>query len=127
MNNPKPQSQSSPTTQVGNAANKQSRPSRRKVKDCETAKERIVVRSEITRKQQLIDLLKRPAGATIGDMTTAFNWQAHSARAALTGLRKAGHDIKKAAINEETHYSIEIADPVDLEDNQTGAAAQVAV
>ena len=36
----------------------------------------------------MIDLLKRPGGASIADLTTATGWQTHSVRAALTGLRK---------------------------------------
>lgn len=35
-------------------------------------------------------LLSRPRGASIGDITAATGWQAHSIRAFLTGLRKKG-------------------------------------
>jgi hypothetical protein len=38
-------------------------------------------------------LLQRPAGATIDDLMTATNWQSHSVRAALTGLRNEGREI----------------------------------
>ena len=33
-------------------------------------------------------LLARPRGASLGDITAATGWQAHSIRAFLTGLRK---------------------------------------
>ena len=33
-------------------------------------------------------LLSRPRGASLGDITAATGWQAHSIRAFLTGLRK---------------------------------------
>ncbi len=35
-------------------------------------------------------LLARPRGASLGDITAATGWQAHSIRAFLTGLRKKG-------------------------------------
>ncbi len=35
-------------------------------------------------------LLSRPRGASLGDITAATGWQAHSIRAFLTGLRKKG-------------------------------------
>ena len=41
----------------------------------------------------LLKLLRRPKGATIAELQKVTGWQAHSLRAALTGLRKAGHDI----------------------------------
>ena len=38
----------------------------------------------------ILKLLKRPKGARIQDLQKATGWQAHSIRAALTGLRKQG-------------------------------------
>jgi hypothetical protein len=35
-------------------------------------------------------LLARPRGASLGDITAATGWQAHSIRSFLTGLRKKG-------------------------------------
>lgn len=40
-------------------------------------------------------MLQRPSGATIDALRKATGWQAHSVRAALTGLRKAGHQIER--------------------------------
>jgi hypothetical protein len=40
-------------------------------------------------------MLQRPSGATIDALCKATGWQAHSVRAALTGLRKAGHAIER--------------------------------
>jgi hypothetical protein len=42
-------------------------------------------------------LLQRPAGATLEALCNATGWQPHSARAALSGLRKAGHQIERTA------------------------------
>jgi len=36
-------------------------------------------------------MLERPSGATVEALCKTTGWQAHSVRAALTGLRKAGH------------------------------------
>jgi hypothetical protein len=49
-----------------------------------------------TKKGCILVLLQRPAGATIDDLVTATNWQSHSVRAALTGLRNEGRDIVRA-------------------------------
>ena len=46
-----------------------------------------------SKKSILMDLLKRPKGASIDEMTSATGWQAHSVRAAITGLRKSGHAV----------------------------------
>jgi transposase-like protein len=40
-------------------------------------------------------MLERPSGATVAAICKATGWQAHSVRAALTGLRKAGHIIER--------------------------------
>ena len=40
-------------------------------------------------------LLSRPRGASLGDMTAATGWQAHSIRAFLTGLRKKGVNLER--------------------------------
>jgi len=47
-------------------------------------------------KQSMIaTMLRQRGGAAIADLMTATGWQSHSIRAALTGLRKAGHQIKR--------------------------------
>ena len=40
-------------------------------------------------------LLSRKAGATIGELGAATNWQPHSVRAFLSGLRKKGSNISR--------------------------------
>jgi hypothetical protein len=39
-------------------------------------------------------MMSRKDGATIDDLTSATNWLSHTARAALTGLRKRGYEIQ---------------------------------
>ena len=50
-----------------------------------------------TKKDVVVKLLIRQQGATVEQMRKATGWQPHSIRAALTGLRKKGHDITRSA------------------------------
>lgn len=42
-------------------------------------------------------MLRRPSGATLEALCKATGWQPHSARAVLSGLRKAGFTIERQA------------------------------
>lgn len=42
---------------------------------------------------QVLAILESPEGATIEQLVAATNWLPHTARAALTGLKKKGHTI----------------------------------
>lgn len=44
---------------------------------------------------KLIERLSAADGATLDDLTAAFGWLPHSARAALTGLRKRGYTVER--------------------------------
>ena len=44
-----------------------------------------------TKHQQIIDLLKRDAGASLEELSALANWLPHSTRASLTGLKKKGY------------------------------------
>ncbi len=59
-----------------------------------------------TKQAAILNLLRRAEGASIGDLTSATGWQAHSVRAALTGLRKRGHDIERSVESGASHYRI---------------------
>lgn len=57
-------------------------------------------------------LLARTRGATIAEIQTATGWQPHSARAFLSGLRKAGRTLlKEERKSGETSYRM-LAVPV---------------
>ena len=63
-----------------------------------------------SKKSILMDLLKRPKGASIDEMTSATGWQAHSVRAAITGLRKSGHAVLLNKDNpNSSRYQIDVA------------------
>ena len=56
---------------------------------------------------KILDLLKRPGGVTLKELMKATDWQAHSVRAALTGLRKEGKDLVRAKdAGGVTHYRL---------------------
>ena len=55
-------------------------------------------------------LLTRARGATIAEMQDATGWQPHSARAFLSGLRKAGRTlVKEERKSVETSYRLSAA------------------
>jgi hypothetical protein len=55
-----------------------------------------------TKQQQLIEALKQPQGASIAQLSERFGWLPHTTRAALTGLRTAGHAIERSTSTEGT-------------------------
>ncbi len=61
-----------------------------------------------TQKAQLIQILSRKAGADVATISAKFNWQPHSTRAALTGLRKSGYvlDAEKPGGGKPLRYRI---------------------
>ncbi|WP_299985777.1 DUF3489 domain-containing protein [uncultured Ruegeria sp.] len=63
-------------------------------------------RNNLTRQQQLQKLLSRKTGATIAQIQKAFGWQPHSARAAISMLRKAGHTVERSGSGKGTLYRI---------------------
>jgi DNA-binding MarR family transcriptional regulator len=59
-----------------------------------------------TKKAQILALLTRKRGASLTDLTAATGWQAHSVRAALTGLRKRGTIIDRRTDAAGSRYRI---------------------
>lgn len=47
-----------------------------------------------TKRDHLIKMLRRKTGADVPTISDRMGWQAHSTRAALTGLRKAGFTLE---------------------------------
>ena len=54
----------------------------------------------------VVRLLKRKNGATIEQIVEATGWQSHTARAALTGLKKKGHMIERETTERGSRYRI---------------------
>jgi hypothetical protein len=55
--------------------------------------------AKIRKRDQLASLLLRDEGATIEQMVTGLGWLPHTARAALTGLKKLGYAIDSDKID----------------------------
>ncbi len=51
--------------------------------------------AKINKNDTILKLLRRPNGATIAQLQKATGWKPHSIRAALTRLRKKGHDVQR--------------------------------
>lgn len=60
------------------------------------------------KQDQLVTLLSKPNGARISTVTQKLGWQAHTVRAAISGLRKRGHEVStsKSPKSGELVYAI---------------------
>jgi hypothetical protein len=64
-----------------------------------------------TKSAQMSKLLRRPRGATIAELCAAAQWQPHSVRALLSGLRKRGAKlVRETRKSGEGSYRIAAAD-----------------
>ena len=54
----------------------------------------------------VLDLLRRPVGATLAELIELTGWLPHTTRAALTGLRKKGHEITRGKRDGVTFYTV---------------------
>jgi hypothetical protein len=52
-------------------------------------------RKATTRREALRDVLSKEGGASIAELCDTFGWQAHSARAAISGLKKDGATVER--------------------------------
>jgi DNA-binding MarR family transcriptional regulator len=57
---------------------------------------------------RVLALISRAEGATLPEIINLTGWQPHSARAALTGLRKKGHKVERTKRDDATCYRITI-------------------
>jgi hypothetical protein len=62
-----------------------------------------------TKGAQVLALLQRPEGSTLAELVEATGWQQHTVRAALTGLRKKGHEVVRSKRGETTCYTVTAA------------------
>lgn len=65
---------------------------------------------EHSKTDRLLTLLRSGTGASLEEMTEATGWQAHTVRAAMTGLRKRGFEIKRHVEGNTTVWSVAPAD-----------------
>jgi DNA-binding MarR family transcriptional regulator len=57
-----------------------------------------------TKQSLLLDLISREGGASLQELASATGWLPHTTRAAITGLRKRGHDVKRQRVDGITRY-----------------------
>ena len=84
------------------------------------------VRTE-SKKCQLIGMLSRDGGTTITAISSALGWQPHTTRAAITGLRKAGHKVETAKLENGRSgliYRIALSASADVTANNSAEASQ---
>ncbi len=63
--------------------------------------------SKATTKTALVlSLLERAEGATLVQLVEATGWLPHTARAALTGLKKKGHAVQRTSVDGVSRYTI---------------------
>lgn len=55
----------------------------------------------------VLDLLRRPDGATLEQLVAATGWLPHTTRAAMTGLKKKGHPLVSEKTDGIRRYRIE--------------------
>ncbi len=80
---------------------------------------------KVSKSSIVITLLSRTKGATPAEMCTATNWQQHSARAFLTGLRKKGYGIAREQRGDgATHYRITSHPEKELQNESTSVDAK---
>ena len=63
-----------------------------------------------TKLSLLLGLISREGGATLDELTSATAWLPHTARAAITGLRKRGHDVRCNRIDGVSRYLVGSSD-----------------
>lgn len=69
-----------------------------------------------TKSATVHQMLSRPKGASVAEMMASTNWQNHSVRAFLTGLRKKGENVvREESPSGETVYRIEKPGAVEQE------------
>ena len=72
-----------------------------------------IAKTQPNKSETILKLVSRPSGASLGALEKATGWQPHSVRAALTGLRKAGHAVERGKdAKGVTVYRIAQAAPV---------------
>ena len=56
--------------------------------------------------ETVLTLLGRSEGATLDELVAATGWLPHTTRAAMTGLKKKGHQITRAKVDGVSRYTL---------------------
>ena len=60
-----------------------------------------------TKRALLLEMIGTEGGATLDELTSATGWVPHTVRAAITGLRKRGHDVNCKRVDGVSRYTFE--------------------
>jgi len=63
-----------------------------------------------TKQALLLVLIRREVGATLEELTSMTGWLPHTARAAITGLRKRGHEVRCERVDGVSRYLVGSSD-----------------
>ncbi len=63
-----------------------------------------------TKQAMLLELIGREEGATLEELTSVTEWLPHTTRAAITGLRKRGHDVQCKRLDGFSRYMVGSSD-----------------
>lgn len=61
----------------------------------------------VPKRDTVLALIRRKGGASLAELNAATGWQAHSVRALICGLRKAGQTIIREGRGPDSCYRIE--------------------
>jgi DNA-binding MarR family transcriptional regulator len=65
-----------------------------------------------TKRAKLIAMLERSEGASVAEIRERLGWLPHSVRAAITGLRQAGREVRRSkGANDRSVYRLAPVDP----------------
>lgn len=64
-----------------------------------------------SKSETVLMLIRRPEGATLEDLVAATGWLPHTTRAAMTGLKKKGHQITRTKLEGVSRYAVAEAAP----------------
>ena len=56
--------------------------------------------------ETVLTLLRRAEGATLDELDAATGWLPHTTRAAMTGLKKKGHQITRTKVDGVSRYAV---------------------
>jgi hypothetical protein len=63
-----------------------------------------------TKQARLLELIGRDGGATLVELVSVTGWLPHTTRAAITGLRKCGHDVRRERIDGVSRYLLAVSE-----------------
>jgi Protein of unknown function (DUF3489) len=67
-----------------------------------------------TKRAKLIGMLERPEGASVAEIGQRLGWLPHTVRAAITGLRKAGREVRRSKnADDRSVYRLASGEPTD--------------